>query len=101
MADRILLRGGHVLTVDPVLGDIAGGDVLIEGDTIALVGTDISADAQVIDCTGNIVIPGFVAIRKRDGKLTGDWDSARKKVETSSAYLLDALAKKQQESSGS
>ena len=38
MADRILLRGGHVLTVDPELGDIAGGDVLIEGDTIAQVG---------------------------------------------------------------
>ncbi len=34
MADRILLRGGHVLTVDPQLGDIPGGDVLIEGDTI-------------------------------------------------------------------
>jgi 5-methylthioadenosine/S-adenosylhomocysteine deaminase len=60
MADRILLRGGHVLTVDPQLGDIAGGDVLIEGDTIAQVGKDISADADVIDCTGSVVIPGFV-----------------------------------------
>ena len=35
MADRILLKGGTVITVDPNLGDIAGGDVLIEGDTIA------------------------------------------------------------------
>jgi cytosine/adenosine deaminase-related metal-dependent hydrolase len=60
MADRILLKGGHVITVDPDLGDIAGGDVLIEGDTIAQVGTDLSADAEVIDATGNIVIPGFV-----------------------------------------
>ena len=60
MADRILLKGGHVITVDPQLGDIAGGDVLIEGDTIAEVGTDLSADAEVIDATGNIVIPGFV-----------------------------------------
>ena len=60
MADRILLRGGHVLTIDPGLADIAGGDVLIEGDTIAQVGKDISADAQVIDRTGSIVIPGFV-----------------------------------------
>ena len=42
MADRIMLRGGHVITVDPALGDIAGGDVLIEGDTIAAVGTDLS-----------------------------------------------------------
>jgi 5-methylthioadenosine/S-adenosylhomocysteine deaminase len=60
MADRILLKGGTVITVDPNLGDIAGGDVLIEGDTIAEVGTDLSADAEVIDATGNIVIPGFV-----------------------------------------
>jgi cytosine/adenosine deaminase-related metal-dependent hydrolase len=46
MADRILLRGGRVLTVDPELGDIAGGDVLIEGDTIVQVGKDISAEAS-------------------------------------------------------
>jgi len=60
MADRILLKGGHVITVDPELGDIPGGDVLIEGDTIAQIGTGLSADAEVIDATGNIVIPGFV-----------------------------------------
>jgi cytosine/adenosine deaminase-related metal-dependent hydrolase len=60
MADRILLKGGHVITVDPDLGDLAGGDVLIEGDSIAQVGMDLSADAEVIDATGNIVIPGFV-----------------------------------------
>jgi cytosine/adenosine deaminase-related metal-dependent hydrolase len=60
VADRILLKGGHVLTVDPDLGDIPGGDVLIEGDTIARVGRDLSADAEVIDATGNVVIPGFV-----------------------------------------
>ena len=35
MADRLLLRGGTVLTVDPDLGDLPTGDVLIEGDTIA------------------------------------------------------------------
>ena len=60
MADRILLKGGHVITVDPKLGDIAGGDVLIEDGTIAQVGKDISADADVIDAAGNIVIPGFI-----------------------------------------
>ena len=60
MADRILLKGGHVVSVDPKLGDIPGGDVLIEGSTIAQVGTELSADAEVIDATGDIVIPGFV-----------------------------------------
>ena len=41
------------------------------------------------------------AIQKRDGKLTGDWESARKKLEASSDHLRDALAKTKQESSGS
>jgi len=59
MADRILLKGGHVVSVDPKLGDIPQGDVLIEGSTIAQVGTELSADAEVIDATGDIVIPGF------------------------------------------
>jgi cytosine/adenosine deaminase-related metal-dependent hydrolase len=60
MADRILLKGGHVITVDRKLGDVPRGDVLIEGDRIAEVGTGLSADADVIDASGSIVIPGFV-----------------------------------------
>lgn len=61
MGDRTLLRGGHVLTMDPTLGDLAGGDVLIDGDTIAQVGQHLEApDAQVLDVTGDIVIPGFI-----------------------------------------
>src|ERR671912_171332 len=60
MADRLLLRGGTVLTVDPGLGDLPKGDVLIEGDTIAQVAPQVDADAQVIDASGFIVIPGFV-----------------------------------------
>ena len=60
MADRLLLRGGTVLTVDPDLGDLPTGDVLIEGDTIAQVAPQIDADAEVVDASGKIVIPGFV-----------------------------------------
>src|SRR5919106_4060651 len=60
MADRLLLRGGTVLTVDPDLGDLPTGDVLVEGDTIAQVAPRIDADAEVIDASGMIVIPGFI-----------------------------------------
>jgi cytosine/adenosine deaminase-related metal-dependent hydrolase len=56
----ILLKGGTVLSVDPQVGDLAVGDVLIEGDTIAGVAPSIEADAEVVDCAGRIVIPGFV-----------------------------------------
>ncbi len=31
MADRTLIRTGHLITVDPTLGEVAGGEVLIEG----------------------------------------------------------------------
>ena len=59
MADRLLLRGGSIITVDPELGDLKG-DILIEGDTIAAVAPSIEADAEVIDVEGSVVIPGFV-----------------------------------------
>lgn len=61
MAERILLRGGFVITMDPQLGELSSGDVLIEGDRIAAVGPRVeAADAKVIDVTGDIVIPGFI-----------------------------------------
>ncbi|HWG13388.1 MAG TPA: amidohydrolase family protein, partial [Streptosporangiaceae bacterium] len=60
MANRMLLRGGYVITMDPQIGDLPQGDVLIEGDTIAAVQPHITADADVLDVTGRIVIPGFV-----------------------------------------
>ncbi len=59
MSSKTLIRGGHVLTMDPELGDVAG-DVLIEDDKIVAVQPEISADAEVIDAAGHIVIPGFV-----------------------------------------
>jgi cytosine/adenosine deaminase-related metal-dependent hydrolase len=61
MADRILITGAYVLSQDPEVGELAGGDVLIEGDRIAQVGKNLSAEsAKVIDATGDIVIPGFI-----------------------------------------
>ena len=61
MTDRTLIRGGIVLTQDPDLGEMAGADVLIEGGEIAAVGRDLAAeDANEIDASGDVVIPGFV-----------------------------------------
>jgi cytosine/adenosine deaminase-related metal-dependent hydrolase len=61
MVQRTLLRGGIVLTSDRSLGTVWPGDVLIEDDRIAAVGPSIEAgDAEVIDVTGRIVLPGFV-----------------------------------------
>jgi cytosine/adenosine deaminase-related metal-dependent hydrolase len=58
---RILIKGGHVLTLDRTLGDISGADVLIEGSTIAAIGRNIDAtDAEIVDASGMIVMPGFI-----------------------------------------
>jgi cytosine/adenosine deaminase-related metal-dependent hydrolase len=58
---RILLRGGTVLSLDPRVGDFEKADVLIDGKTIAQIAPNIAAgNAEVVDCTGTIVMPGFV-----------------------------------------
>ncbi|MCZ6510603.1 MAG: amidohydrolase family protein, partial [Alphaproteobacteria bacterium] len=58
----ILLKGGAVVTMDPAVPDVARGDVLIEDDKIVAVGTGLSAsdDAEEIDASDMIVMPGLV-----------------------------------------
>ncbi|NUS24358.1 MAG: amidohydrolase family protein [Streptomyces sp.] len=60
MTVRTLLRAGQVISMDPDIGDLPQGDVLIEDGRIAAVGPEISVDAEVLDMRGHIVIPGFV-----------------------------------------
>ncbi|WP_406333961.1 amidohydrolase family protein [Streptomyces sp. NBC_00203] len=58
---RVLFTGATIVTMDPGLGVIDGGDLLVEGDTITAVGRDLGAgDAVVVDATGTILTPGFV-----------------------------------------
>ena len=57
---KTLLRGGTVLSMDPEVGDLDTGDVLIEDGKISAVEATIEADADVVDCTGKILIPGFI-----------------------------------------
>ncbi len=60
-AERLLIRNGFVVSMDPDIGEIASGDVLVEDGKIADVGREISVtEAEVIDATGMIVMPGFV-----------------------------------------
>jgi cytosine/adenosine deaminase-related metal-dependent hydrolase len=62
---RILLTGGAVISMDPDVGDLPSGDVLVEGPKIIDVGPDLRAvgaatDAIVIDTSAAVVCPGFV-----------------------------------------
>lgn len=61
LAVPLLLRDGLVIDTEPELVVRPHTDVLVDGDTIAAVGRDLSADgADVLDARGRIVLPGFV-----------------------------------------
>ena len=60
-AQRLLIRNGFVVSMDPDVGDIPNGDVLVEDGKIVEVGRDLAvSEAEEIDATGMIVMPGFV-----------------------------------------
>jgi len=59
---RILLKDGIVLSLDPKVGDFEKADVLIEGKKIVAVGPSLGhAGGEQIDCSGAIVMPGFIS----------------------------------------
>ncbi|WP_405990514.1 amidohydrolase family protein [Streptomyces sp. NBC_00986] len=61
MTKKTLLTGGTVVSMDPAVGDLERGDVLIEDGVIVEVAERIDApDAAVIDAADRIVMPGFV-----------------------------------------
>ena len=58
-----LLKNATVVTVDKARRVLFGEDVLLNGSTIAAVGNVPPADAagaEVVDCTGKILFPGFI-----------------------------------------
>lgn len=85
---RILVRGGHVLTVDPDIGDLPRGDILIEDDRIVAIQPELHADAEVIDASGYLVIPGFIDSHRHT------WEAAIRGVApdaTLDDYFVDIL----------
>jgi cytosine/adenosine deaminase-related metal-dependent hydrolase len=70
---RILLKGGTIISMDPAVGNFAKGDLLIEGKKIAAVSPNLRADAETIDATGMILIPGFIDPHRHswEGQLRG------------------------------
>jgi len=58
---RKLLKNGCVLSLDSKVRNFHQADVLIEGTKIAAVGPNLSAaDAELIDASNTIVMPGFI-----------------------------------------
>ncbi|MFE1837357.1 amidohydrolase family protein [Streptomyces sviceus] len=58
---RVLLRGARVVTMTPDRPDAEHLDILVDGDRIAALAENIEApDADAVDLSGRIVIPGLV-----------------------------------------
>ncbi|WP_417509739.1 amidohydrolase family protein [Microbacterium sp.] len=60
-ASRTLIKNGTIISVDPKIGQLDSGDVLIEDGKIVAIAPNLEADnAEIIDASGAIVMPGFV-----------------------------------------
>lgn len=75
-----LLRAGWVVTMDPKLGVLRNGGVLVSGDRISGVGRDLAPPpgTEIIDAPGAIVIPGLVNAHQHTWQtalrgVAGDW----------------------------
>jgi 5-methylthioadenosine/S-adenosylhomocysteine deaminase len=61
VSERLVIRNGFVVSMDSEVGDVPNADILIEDGKIVDVGPGLEmGDAEEIDATGMIVIPGFV-----------------------------------------
>jgi 5-methylthioadenosine/S-adenosylhomocysteine deaminase len=57
---NLLIRGGYVLTMDSA-GDLPGADIHLRDGVIQQIGTNLNVpEAEVIDASGKIVLPGLV-----------------------------------------
>jgi cytosine/adenosine deaminase-related metal-dependent hydrolase len=79
---RILLKGGTIISMDAKVGDIAKGDLLIEGKKIVAVGGTLDvAGAQAIDASNSILIPGFVDAHRHA------WEGQLRRINPNAATL--------------
>jgi len=94
--NRILLKGGCVLSLDKQVGNFHKANVLIEGTKIAAVGPRVNAsDAEIIDASDMIVMPGFVDTHRHiwEGILRNiGTDIPLEGEESYLAYILNKLA---------
>ncbi|SEH17366.1 Cytosine/adenosine deaminase [Natronorubrum sediminis] len=76
---RTIIRHGTVVSLDPEIGQVDDADILIEDGEIVEIGAGLSAEnAEVIDASDHIVIPGFVdshihLAQTQVRGIAGDW----------------------------
>src|SRR6202030_2551476 len=81
---RILLKGGTIISMDPKVGDVVQGDVLIEGKKISAIAPELNAaGAQMIDAHDTIIVPGFVDCHRHS------WEAPLRRINPNSPTLAD------------
>ncbi len=76
---RLNLKGGHIISLDPAIGELPVGDLLIEGTKISKVGPRIDdPDGEVVDASGMLLIPGLVDTHRHTWQtaikgMSSDW----------------------------
>src|SRR5260370_31733886 len=82
--DRILLKGGTIISMDAKVGDLVQGDVLIEGKKIAAIAPTLNAaGAQVIDAHDTSILPGSVDCHRHS------WEAPLRRINPNSPTLAD------------
>jgi len=83
-AARTLIRGATVLSMDSETGNLARGDILIEGSTITSIKAHIEVDdAVVIDASGMIAMPGMVDTHRHA------WEGQLRRINPNAQTLED------------
>src|ERR1700722_14343835 len=83
---RILLKGATIVSMDAKVGDLAKGDLLIEGTKISAIAPEINAaDAQVIDAADTIIVPGLVDCHRHS------WEAQLRRINPNSPTLADYM----------
>jgi 5-methylthioadenosine/S-adenosylhomocysteine deaminase len=81
---RLLLKGGTIVSLDAQVGNIVTGDVLIEGKRIAAIGPNLAAaGAQVIEAANMILIPGFVDCHRHS------WEGQLRRINPNAQTLAE------------
>src|SRR5438105_232389 len=81
---RLLLKSGTIISMDPRIGNLANGDVLIEGTRVSAVAPNINAsNAQVIDAGNMILIPGLVDCHRHS------WEGQLRRINPNAPTLAD------------
>ena len=58
---KILIKGGQIISMDNKVGQLKKGDILVEGNKILAIETEINApDTEVVDARKMIVMPGLI-----------------------------------------